>query len=222
MSTDITASKIEKIERALTNKILSLDDSFVTTCHQRIMNTRNLDRVLDDISHYYTSNRGIRFAECSAMLEEISSWPNWRFVTLTFRPGWCKWKNVVIGNAIEHKAREARHNVKVFQEQLSRSMFSRSSIKKKGVRVRHISKMGGDSKLINIHYHSIIELPTEICTDEFDANVSRLWVHGGTDCRRYNDNLKETCLYLLKNEAESNSIGHPFDFSTLRTFKKAS
>jgi hypothetical protein len=212
--------KTELIERALNDDVIELDDSFVLTCRERMKNEKQHDAVLEDINSFRNSTRGIMFAQCQNMMSNISKWNNWRFITLTFRPNWRQWRNPIAKNAAENSANEARCYVMRFNEELTKTILGNKAVRK-GQRIRQYAKPGGDADLIALHYHVIVEVPPGIDVGQFDQAVTKSWTHGTTDARRYNDDIKSVCLYLLENEKQ---IRHKidaelFNADILNTFK---
>lgn len=199
-------TKIELIEKALNDDVIKLDDAFVRACRERMQNEKQLDALQADISDYRRSSRCLKYVNCYNMMSNIGQWSNWRFVTLTFAPNWRKWHNPIVRNATEHAAKEAQLYVKRFNEELSRCYFSRAAIKNKS-RVRMVAKIGGDNIATNIHYHAIIEVPTNVSSEQFDQAVSNSWSHGKVDSRRFDNDLKSVCMYVLDNEKQLGKIG---------------
>lgn len=214
-------TKLELIEKALNDHIISLDVDFVRTCRARMNNEKQLDSIIADIGSYRNSATGLMFANCDHMMQKINSWNDWRFITLTFSPGWRKWHNPIIRNATEHAANEAKTYVKRFNQDLSGEYFSRAAIKNNAARLRMIAKIGGDNIATNIHYHCLVEVPSASNTEQFDNHVAACWPHGTIDAQRYNDDLKSCCLYLIGNEKQIGKIGgEMFNVDILHTTRR--
>lgn len=214
-------TKIELIEKALNDPIISLDVEFIRTCRERMQNEKQWDAILQDISVYRSSGRCKTYVQCDNMINHIRQWSDWRFITLTFEPSWRKWRTPIARNATENVANEARYYVLRWNEELTKRILGKTAVRK-GQRVRMVAKPGGDADLINLHYHAIVEVPPTMDIAQFDHAVEKSWCHGTTDARRDDDNLEACCMYLLQNEQQLNGKidAELFNVNILHTFKK--
>lgn len=212
-----TEKRREFILKALDQEHFKRDIEVRALSMSLIQRSANLGVIEEIIASYRISDRGIKTIEAIEMERQVSQWDSWVFTTLTFSKKW-HWKVIEVGKSNETRANEARYRVKALMDEVSKIVLPRNAFRR-GIRIRYVAMSGGN--IDNLHYHLIIERQSHIDKDRLDNAIKNLW-SGNADTRRYNDNIYETCIYMLNNQDQSNGIGKYLGLNRATTLKKVS
>jgi hypothetical protein len=213
-----TEKRTKFILKALDQEHFKRDVEVREVLMSLIQRKANLGVIYEIIASYRSSLRGLKTIEAIEMTRQISQWDDWVFTTLTFNPTSWRWKVIEVGKTAETRANEAKFRVKALMDKLSKIVLPRNAYNR-GIRIRYVAMTGGNGD--NLHYHCLIERHSHIEQGSLDKAIKNLWC-GNTDTRRYNDNIYQTCIYMLNNQDQSNGIGKDLGLNRATPLKKAS
>ena len=201
--------KRQLLNKRLEQELFNYDPEFKALMLELLSSDRQLDNVERMLTEYKFSELGKTNIAAIELVKQLQGWDTtgYYFLTLTFNPNswnW-EWEHKELGKSLDRKSAEAKHKVRIFHENLSKTILGKKSFRK-GMRLRHISVSVGGNSTVELHYHSIIESPPDQPAESFDYLVKQLW-NGNVNCKPVDDNLFNICHYLISNKNQANELG---------------